>query len=118
MPPQGSYCRAAAFTQSALVVRELSGRLGIAADSLALSRTRRTPSLQGMSPLHRRRTVAEAFRVRDKAAIAAKTVILVDDVLTTGSTAEACVRTLKRAGVARVELVSWAYVVKPSQLMR
>jgi predicted amidophosphoribosyltransferase len=39
-------------------------------------------------------------------------------VLTTGSTAEACARTLKRAGAARIELVSWARVVKPWQLMR
>jgi len=50
--------------------------------------------------------------------IAGKTVILVDEVLTTGSTAEGCARVLKRAGAARVELVSWARVVKPSQLMR
>jgi ComF family protein len=106
------------FNQSALVARELSRRLGIASDSLALRRMRRTPPLKGMSPLQRRKIVAGAFRVRDKAAIAGKTVILVDDVLTTGSTADACARTLKRAGAARVELVSWARVVKPSQLMR
>jgi ComF family protein len=106
------------FNQSALVARELSRRLGIASDPLALRRIRRTPPLKGMSPLQRRRTVAGAFRVRDKAAIAGKTVVLVDDVLTTGSTAEACARTLKRAGAERIELVSWARVVKPSQLMR
>jgi ComF family protein len=106
------------FNQSALVASELSRRLGIAADPLALARTRRTPPLKGMSPLQRRKTVAGAFRVRDKRAVAGKTVILVDDVLTTGSTAEACARTLKRAGAARVELVGWARVVKPSLLMR
>jgi ComF family protein len=106
------------FNQSALVVRELSRRLDIAADPLALRRTRRTPPLKGMSPLQRRKTVAGAFEVRNKENIAGKIVILVDDVLTTGSTAEACARTLKRAGAARVELVSWARVVKPSQLMR
>jgi ComF family protein len=106
------------FNQSALVARELSRRLGISTDPLALSRTRRTPPLKGMSPLQRRKTVAGAFRVRDKAAVAGKIVILVDDVLTTGSTADACARTLKKAGAARVELVSWARVVKPSQLMR
>ena len=106
------------FNQSALVASELSRRLGIAADPLALARTRRTPPIKGMSPLQRRKTVAGAFRVRDKRAVAGKTVILVDDVLTTGSTAEACARTLKRAGAARVELVSWARVVKPSLLMR
>jgi ComF family protein len=106
------------FNQSALVASELSRRLGIGADALVLSRTRRTPPLKGMSPLQRRKTVAGAFKVRNNAAVAGKTVILIDDVLTTGSTAEACARTLKRAGAARVELVSWARVVKPSQLMR
>ncbi|MGN6850432.1 MAG: ComF family protein [Sphingomicrobium sp.] len=106
------------FNQSALVARELSRKLGIAADPLALRRTRRTPPLKGMSPLQRRKTVAGAFRVREGASVVGKTVILVDDVLTTGSTAEACARTLKRAGAASVELVSWARVVKPSQLMR
>jgi len=106
------------FNQSALVASELSLRLGIAADHSVLARTRRTPALKGMSPLQRRKTVAGAFRVRDKRSVAGKTVILVDDVLTTGSTADACARTLKRAGAARVELISWARVVKPSQLMR
>jgi ComF family protein len=106
------------FNQSALVARELSRRLGIKADPMLLRRIRRTPPLKGMSPLQRRKTVAGAFRVRDKSAVAGRTVVLVDDVLTTGSTADACARTLKRAGAARVELVSWARVVKPSQLMR
>jgi len=106
------------FNQAALVARELSRRLKIPADPLALKRVRRTPPLKGMSPLQRRKTVAGAFRVRDDAAVAGRTIILIDDVFTTGSTAEACARALKRAGAARVELVSWARVVRPSQLMR
>ena len=106
------------FNQSALVARELSRRLKMVAEPMLLRRIRRTPPLKGMSPLQRRKAVAGAFRVSDKDAVAGRTIILIDDVLTTGSTAEACARTLKRAGAARVELVSWARVVKPSQLMR
>jgi ComF family protein len=106
------------FNQSALVAKELSKRLRVQTNMIALRRVKRTPPLKGMSPQQRRKAVAGAFSVADKDAVAGKTVILIDDVLTTGSTAEACARALKRAGAARVELVSWARVVRPSQLMR
>ena len=106
------------FNQSALIAHELSRRLLIDTELFALRRIRRTPPLKGMSLLQRRRAVAGAFSVADPARVEGKSVILVDDVLTTGSTAEACARTLKRAGAVQVELISWARVVKPSQFMR
>lgn len=104
------------FNQSALVARELAKGTGLTFDSGLLSRTRRTPPLKGLSLQQRKRTVAGAFRAHDDAALAGRTVILVDDVLTTGSTANACARALKRAGVARVDLVAWARVIRPMQL--
>ncbi len=106
------------FNQSALVARELSRRLKIGANPYLLRRVKRTPLLKGMTPLQRRKAVAGAFMVADKTAVTGKIVVLVDDVLTTGSTAEACARTLRSAGATHVELVSWARVVRPTDLMR
>ena len=101
-----------------MVAGELSKRLGIEAEPFLLRRTRRTPALKGMSPHQRRKTVVGAFKVMDGSLVRGKAIVLVDDVLTTVSTADACARTLTRAGAARVELVSWARVVRASQLMR
>jgi ComF family protein len=106
------------FNQSAIVARELSRLTGLPTITGALTRTKRTPPLKGMSPLQRRRAVAGAFNVPASEAVHGRTVVLVDDVLTTGSTANACARALKRAGAARVELVSWARVVRPAHLER
>ncbi len=104
------------FNQSAIVARQLSRRTGLAVAVDALERIRQTPPLKGLNVRQRRRTVAGAFRANPKAELRGRTVVLIDDVLTTGSTANACARVLKRAGAARVELISWARVVAPSQL--
>ena len=103
------------FNQAGLLAVELSKRTGLPVDQ-SLVRTKRTPPLQGLSRLQRRRAVAGAFAVRDGANLKGRTVVLVDDVLTTGSTANGCARALLKAGAARVEFVSWARVVKPAYL--
>ena len=104
------------FNQSALVARELSIATGLRSETNALRRVKRTPALKGMSLLQRRRIVAGAFSVDASVDLRGRTVVLVDDVLTTGSTANACARAVQRAGARRVELVSWARVIKPMQL--
>ena len=104
------------FNQSALVVAELARKTGLRSEPRLLKRLKRTPALKGMSVSQRRRTVAGAFSVDPAAELEGRTVVLVDDVLTTGSTAEACAKALKRAGAHRVELVSWARVVRPTRL--
>lgn len=101
------------FNQSALVARELSKRTGLPVAMDALKRVRATPPLKGLNMNQRRRTVAGAFRPSGTIDLRGRTVILVDDVMTTGSTANACARILKRAGAERVDLVSWARVIRP-----
>ena len=106
------------FNQSGIIALELARRTGLTTETMALRRIKRTPPLKGMNQQQRRRAVAAAFHVADGALVAGRTVVLVDDVLTTGSTANACARALRRAGAARVELVSWARVVRPSHFVR
>ena len=106
------------FNQSAIVARELSRQTGLESNVTLLKRIKRTPPLKGLSLQQRRRVVAGAFKVHDRSALDGRTVVLVDDVLTTGSTANACARVLRRAGAARVELISWARVVRPAQFVR
>lgn len=102
------------FNQSAIVARDLSRRTGLPVAVGALKRTRATPPLKGMGMRQRRRTVAGAFRSTMQ--LHGRTVILIDDVLTTGSTANACARVLKRAGAERVDLISWARVIRPMHI--
>ena len=83
----------------------------IPVDCFVLKRVRRTASQVGLTADQRRRNVAGAFKV-DKRAIeaasGARSVVVVDDVITTGATAEACARALKRAGAARVDVLALA----------
>jgi predicted amidophosphoribosyltransferase len=99
-----------------MVAKELSRRTGIPVAVDALRRTRATPPLKGMNMNQRRRVVAGAFRAAEGVELRGRAVVLVDDVLTTGSTANACARVLKRAGATRVDLISWARVVRPSRI--
>lgn len=106
------------FNQSALVARELGRAWRLPAEPGVLQRVKMTRPLKGLSLSQRRRTVAGAFRATNSNRLAGRTVVLIDDVLTTGSTAEACAKALHQAGATRVELICWARVVRPARLMR
>ncbi len=100
------------FNQAAVLGGELSRQAGIPMDPLLLVRTRATASQVGMTRDQRRRNVAGAFSVPEtrRAQLRGRNVLLIDDVVTTGATVDACTRALLRAGAARVDVLALALV--------
>jgi ComF family protein len=91
------------FNQSAMLASSLSRLTGIPVDCFVLKRVRRTSSQVGLSADQRRRNVAGAFRLDRARAhrLRGKKLVVIDDVTTTGATADACARVLWRAKAAR-----------------
>ena len=101
------------YNQAALIASALSRRTGLPAGLDLLGRTRATPPLKGLGRRERARVVRGAFKVPPRARdrLAGRKILLVDDVYTSGATAAACARALKRGGAASVEVLCWARVV-------
>jgi ComF family protein len=97
------------FNQSELLAREIGRRCGIPVRN-ALRRVRATRAQAGLSNTRRRHNVQAAFDVRGGAPLTGLRILLIDDVMTTGSTATACAAALKRAGAAKVSLLTVARV--------
>ncbi len=104
------------FNQSAVLARGLARLTGQEVDCFTLKRVKRTANQVGLSAAQRRRNVAGAFKVsrRRKARIKGRKIVLIDDVITTGATAEACARVLKRAGAVRVDVLAIARAADPN----
>jgi ComF family protein len=104
------------YNQAALLARMITrdGASILAPD--LLQRARWTGSQAGLKAVERRRNVRKAFEVHPRwlAKLKGRTVLLVDDVLTTGATAEACTGALKQAGAAHVDVLTLARVVRPA----
>jgi len=96
------------YNQAAELARLIAQAGGVAFDPLSLKRTKKAGRQVGRSRSARMRAVQGAF-VAD-ARIQGQSVLLVDDVLTTGSTAHACAKALLAAGAKRVDVVSAAWV--------
>lgn len=105
------------YNQAAELGRALAREWRLVFDPV-LVRSRATPSQGAMaSAKARRRNVQRAFQVPEPARVEGKTVLLLDDVMTTGATVEACARALKRAGAARVHVLVLTRVVKAPDVL-
>lgn len=102
------------YNQSAVLALAMARLCGAGVSVDALARIRRTPSQGGLNRAARERNLRGAIEVRAsrKHRVSGRNILLVDDVLTTGATAEACARALRRAGAARVDVICLARVVR------
>ncbi len=113
VPVHAGRLRQRRFNQSAELARQISQHCGVPV-SYALTRHRATRSQSG-GRAARARNVADAFSVNNPHHFAGKAVVLVDDVLTTGATADACAAALKAAGAAHVSVLALARARGPDE---
>ena len=101
------------FNQSAALAGAIARQNGVPVLHKALKRVRATPQQVGLSKTQRADNVQGAFAIPDKAAVRGRRLVLIDDVLTSGATADTCARALLRAGAAQVDVLVFARVVAP-----
>lgn len=102
------------FNQSAALAKVVAKESGVPVVHEPLRRVKATAQQVGLTQTERARNVQGAFRVQRNARhlIAARRVVLVDDVLTSGATVDACARALLRSGAAQVDVLVFARVVR------
>ena len=98
------------FNQADAIARPVAGRLGLPLQRRSCRRCRATPAQSGLGGTERRRNLRDAF-VCDGKSLRGLTVAVIDDVVTTGSTASALALALQGAGATRVDLWTAARVV-------
>ena len=105
------------FNQSAMLAHAVGHLTGVPVDCFLLARVKRTHAQVGLTAAQRRKNVSGAFRVTAAKGRVAGQAHRRGRVITTGATAEACARVLKRAGAARVDILALARAVEPSAML-
>lgn len=101
------------YNQAALLANGLGKLSGKPVLVDVLKRHKPTPSQGGLDRKHRSRNVARAFTIAQRQCVAGRRILLIDDVLTTGATVNACARTLLEAGASAVDVLVLARVPAP-----
>jgi len=101
------------FNQAGMLAQWLGASLQLMVQPKLLLRTQDTPAQQGLDARARQRNLRQAFALADQAQVAGRHLALVDDVLTTGATAQALARLLINAGARRVDIYCLARTPSP-----
>lgn len=113
VPLAAKRLRKRGFNQAAMLAHWLSTRLDIPCDQTLLRRIQDTSAQQDLNADARKKNLRNAFALAPDALIKGRHLALVDDVLTTGATAQALARLLMEAGAARVDVYCLARTPKP-----
>ena len=115
VPLHRSKLRQRGYNQALELSRWLSKQLGVELDADSTSRRRKTPPQTGLPYKERRHNIRNAFSVRADA-LSGKHIALIDDVMTTGSTANELTRILLKSGVKLVDVWVLARVQPPNEI--
>ena len=100
------------YNQSALIAQGLAKNFGKIYDPLTLIRRKPTKSQGHLSPKERQKNIKNAFYVKNSNKIKDKTILLIDDVFTTGATVNECAKVLLQAGAKSVDVLTIVRVVR------
>ncbi|MEQ8176487.1 MAG: ComF family protein [Syntrophomonadaceae bacterium] len=96
------------FSQTDLLARQVAKKLKLKVGVNLLVRVKDTPTQRELTREEREKNLQSAFDIKDRKKVQGKSILLVDDVYTTGSTIRECTRILLEAGAARVSVITWA----------
>jgi predicted amidophosphoribosyltransferase len=97
------------FNQAEHLARTVSARFGGQLNTTVLQRRRFTHAQYRLARRGRRKNIVGAFGVTSVTGVMGKTVLLVDDIMTSGLTLEECAKVLKKAGAKKVWALVWAH---------
>lgn len=115
VPMTNKRMRQRGYNQAAMLAAWLAASLQLPVSEQLLRRVKETPAQQGLDARARRRNLLGAFELLRPQDVAGKHIALIDDVLTTGSTADEIAKLLRKAGARQVDVYCLARTPKPGQ---
>lgn len=112
IPLHNERLRARGFNQSELIANEFAKKLNMESSNNILVRIKNTPKQSLLSMEERKNNMENAFEVVSKDSIKGKTILIIDDVYTTGATIDECAKVLKKAKAKEVYSLTIAHAIR------